>query len=114
MLGQTQREWLFNRLKTSKARWKIIGNQVIFSEFNVGWAAAANPGLGTPAQLESIFLDIWDGYPAERQKVIDFITKEKIDNVVVLTGDFHSSFAFDVAPNPSVFSVPGKKPEYDP
>jgi alkaline phosphatase D len=114
MLGQTQREWLFNRLKTSKARWKIIGNQVIFSEFNVGWAAAANPDLGTPAQLESVFLDIWDGYPAERQKVIDFITKEKIDNVVVLTGDFHSSFAFDVAPNPSVFSVPGKKPEYDP
>jgi hypothetical protein len=114
MLGQTQREWLFNRLKTSKARWKIIGNQVIFSEFNVGWAAAANPDLGTPAQLESVFLDIWDGYPAERQKVIDFITKEKIDNVVVLTGDFHSSFAFDVAPNPSVFSVPGKKPAYDP
>ena len=114
MLGQTQREWLFNRLKTSRAKWKIIGNQVIFSEFNVGWAAAANPDLGTPAQLESVFLDIWDGYPAERQRVIDFITKEKIDNVVVLTGDFHSSFAFDVAPNPSVFSVPGQKPRYDP
>ncbi len=114
MLGPTQREWLFERLKTSKAKWKIIGNQVIFSEFNVGWAAAAAPNLGTPAQLESIFLDIWDGYPAERKRVTDFITKEKIDNVVILTGDFHSSFAFDVAPDPSVFSVPGQLPNYDP
>jgi phosphodiesterase/alkaline phosphatase D-like protein len=114
LLGTTQREWLFNELKTSKARWKVIGNQVIFSEFNVGWAAAAAPNLGTPEQLESIFLDIWDGYPAERQRVIDFISGNNIDNVVILTGDFHSSFAFDVAPNPTVFSIPGKLPAYNP
>jgi phosphodiesterase/alkaline phosphatase D-like protein len=111
ILGQTQREWLFERLRTSKAKWKIIGNQVIFSEFNVGWAAS--PQLGTAQQLESVFLDIWDGYPAERQRIIDFIAENKIDNVVILTGDFHSSFAFDVAARPSAFS-PGGPPTYDP
>lgn len=110
ILGATQREWLFDKLKKSTAKWKVIGNQVIFSEFNVGWAASEQ--LGTPQQLESIFLDIWDGYPAERQKVIDFIGQNKVDNVVLLTGDFHSSFAFDVAARPSVFSPGG--PNYDP
>ncbi len=110
LLGQTQREWLFEKLKSSKAKWKIIGNQIIFSEFNVGWASS--PQLGTPQQLESIFLDIWDGYPAERQRVIDFITQNKIDNTVILTGDFHSSFAFDVAARPSAFSQGG--PNYNP
>jgi alkaline phosphatase D len=100
-------------MKNSKAKWKIIGNQIIFSEFNVGWAGALNPAFGTPEQVESTFLDIWDGYPAERDQVIDYIKNNKINNVVWLTGDFHCSFAFDVAKRPSVFS-PGNVPDYNP
>ena len=109
ILGDTQREWLFDQLKNSTAKWKIIGNQVIFSEFNIGWAAT---GTNTFQSLESSFLDIWDGYPAERQKVTDFIAQNKINNTIILTGDIHTSFAFDVAPRPSVFSPGG--PAYNP
>lgn len=113
LLGDEQRNWFLNELSNSTARWKIIGNQVIFSEFNVGWAAAADPSLGTPEQVESIFMDIWDGYPAERDRIIDHIIDEAIDDVVILTGDFHSAFAYDVAKRPSVFSS-GGVPTYNP
>lgn len=97
ILGEEQKQWFFDQMLNSTAKWKIVGQQVIFSEFNVGWAAS---GGATFQQTESIFLDIWDGYPAERQQVVDFIGGNEIDNVVLLTGDFHSSFAFDVAQPP--------------
>lgn len=108
ILGADQREWFFNQLNSSTAKWKIVGQQVIFSTFNVGWAASA---LGqTYEETESTFLDIWDGYPAERQRVIDHIVDNDIDNVVILTGDFHSSFAYDVAQPPvdiEFIDIPG-------
>ncbi|KAL6757070.1 PhoD-like phosphatase-domain-containing protein [Haematococcus lacustris] len=40
--------------------------------------------------------DGWDGYAAERERILDTIKQHAIDNVVVLTGDVHSSFAMDV------------------
>lgn len=95
MLGTTQRDWLLSSLQSSKAKWRIIGNQVIFSEFHVGWAAQATGQ--TPEQTESQFLDIWDGYPYERALIMQTIEKNRIPNCVFLTGDFHCSFAFDVA-----------------
>ncbi len=94
ILGNTQRDWFLNTLSNSSASWKIIGNQVMFAHFQVGFAAQAPQ---TPQEVESIFLDIWDGYPAERQRTITHLDTASIDNVVFVTGDFHSSFAFDIA-----------------
>lgn len=94
LLGQPQYAWFTDELFNSKATWKIVGNQVIFSEFHVGWAAQ---GGQTPIDVENIFLDIWDGYPAERSNIIQHIKSNNINNTVFLTGDFHSTFAFDVA-----------------
>jgi alkaline phosphatase D len=96
ILGKEQREWLFDALKNSTAEWKIIGQQVIFSELNVGWV-----DFRDRQRSENFFLDIWDGYPVERTKVIDFLADNKIKNTVLLTGDFHSSFAYEVADNPT-------------
>lgn len=113
MLGATQRAWFLNELQNSTAKWKVIGNQVIFSELNVGWASGFTGS--TPVQTESQFLDIWDGYPAERQTIIDTIRNQDIDNVVILTGDFHSTFAFDVCDtvtNAAAGYLP--VPNYDP
>jgi len=124
LLGAEQKAWLFNELSTSQAQWKVIGQQIIFSEFNVGWAALQDPSLSFQ-EYESIFLDIWDGYPAERAEVIGYIDTNNIDNVVILSGDFHSTFAFDVAAQPTELSfsdIPGvgtvpffnQSPSYDP
>jgi alkaline phosphatase D len=95
ILGTTQKEWLKMEMTDSSATWKIIGNQVVFSEFNIGFTAPLDPFV-TSDFLESQFLDIWDGYPAERKELVDFIGAE-VDNVVILTGDIHCSFAFEVA-----------------
>lgn len=114
LLGQTQKEWFLDKLGSSTAKWKVIGNQVIFSEFNVGWAAAALTPPQTPAQVESTFTDIWDGYPIERDNLIDFMSSNAINNVVWLTGDFHSAFAFDVAKRPSIFGFDQATPTYNP
>ncbi|WP_291720322.1 alkaline phosphatase D family protein [Bernardetia sp.] len=114
LLGQSQKEWFLDKLGNSTAKWKVIGNQVIFSEFNVGWAASALTPPQTPEQVESLFTDIWDGYPIERDNIIDFISDNSIDNVVWLTGDFHSTFAFDVAKRPSIFGFDQATPTYNP
>lgn len=112
LLGAEQKAWLFDQLANSTAQWKVIGQQIIFSEFNVGWAALIDTST-TYEILESLFLDIWDGYPAERTEVINYLTDNSIEDVVVLTGDFHSSFGFEVA-NPPVNvvfqDVPGVGP----
>ena len=75
-----QKTWFLNELSTSDAKWKIVGQQVIFAELNVGWAGAA---VGSSYEaLESLFLDIWDGYPAERQKILQLIEQSGIDHLL--------------------------------
>lgn len=88
MLGQEQLAWFQQQLSTSKARWKLIGNQVIFSYLDWGFPTFR------------INLDAWDGYPVEQQKVSDFIKSNAINNLIFLTGDTHSSWAFEVTNNP--------------
>ncbi len=87
MLGEEQVLWLKEQLSTSQSQWKIIGNQVIFSYLNWGY----EPNF-------TINLDSWDGYPVEQQEIADFI--RDIDNVIFITGDTHSSWAFEVTTDP--------------
>ena len=107
MLGDTQERWLKANLETSAATWKVIGNQVMFSEFNIGFAADNDPLISSDT-LESLFLDIWDGYPAERTSLMNFIASKPIDNAVILTGDIHASFALEVVDSPT------DNPNYNP
>lgn len=90
MLGQEQFAWFQNKLNSSKATWKVIGNQVLFSDLD---RSAATPK--SPRNMDS-----WDGYPAEKQKIADNIRKNKLRNIVFLTGDTHSSWAFEVIADP--------------
>lgn len=89
ILGKTQLGWLEQQLTNSTAQWKLIGNQVIFSYLNWGYPTF------------NINLDAWDGYPAEQQKVADFIRSNDLKNIVFLTGDTHSAWAFEVSNQPS-------------
>jgi alkaline phosphatase D len=121
MLGEDQLQWFVRRVKNSTAKWKIIGNQVMFSPFNVGFAASDPTNLDSITLVESIFVDIWDGYPKERRLLLNRLANNpQIDNVVILTGDFHCSFAFDVPkkpvnyPNPLAFNLPTPTSAYDP
>ena len=95
MLGFDQEEWLFDRLRSSTAQWKVIGQQVIFGWWKLGGAPNSEGG-GTIANP-----DQWDGYQPCRQRVWDTIRDGGVENVVVLTGDVHSSWAMDLPDDPN-------------
>lgn len=86
MLGAKQLDWFKKELSNSKATWKVIGNQVIFSPVDI-----SGLGWGSPVNL-----DAWDGYPYERSQISQFLEKNKIQNVIITAGDTHSSWAFEV------------------
>lgn len=98
LLGDAQEKWLFERLKTAQhegVAWKLIGQQVLLSTFR-----GRN---GAPLEL-----DKWDGYPAARERLLGTIARKKVKDVIVLTGDIHSSFAFEVRRDP--FASPRPTP----
>jgi alkaline phosphatase D len=90
MMDAAQESWFFETLRGSQRAnipWRLVGQQVMFSKL-------VPPGR--PIQ----FTDIWDGYAAARERVLDFLQREQIRNVAIMTGDLHSSWAIDVARNP--------------
>ena len=89
LLGAAQERWLFDQLQSSSragGRWRIIGQQLMFSRL-------ALPGRPV------VLADEWDGYQAARERVVDFIEKERIRDVAILSGDVHSSWGFNVPRN---------------
>jgi alkaline phosphatase D len=90
MLGSVQEEWLFENLRDSTAAgkpWQLLGQQVMFAPQAPAGAAAANS-------------DTWDGYRAARNRVFDGAARARVKHLVVLTGDVHSSWAYDLADDP--------------
>ena len=90
MLGEEQLRWFESRLKNTPATWKVVGNQVMFSDL---YRASVSPG--NPRNMDS-----WDGYPMEKSRVANAITRHDVKNVIFLTGDTHSSWAFEVVADP--------------
>ena len=116
MMGPAQEAWLATELGASvKAgrTWQILGNEVIMARVNV---ASFKAGMGEAAlsaalanlppeatkridRLEAIAalglpygLDMWDGYPVDRQRLFGLIRRAKA-NVVVVSGDSHAFWA---------------------
>lgn len=96
LLGDEQAAWMENELKTSTARWKLVGQQVM----------VGNLILDKGKQLAN--LDQWHGYPESRTRLLSFFRDSGVKDVIVLTGDIHSSWA-----NELVFD-PNDVQEYDP
>uniref|UniRef100_A0A0W0FWN5 PhoD-like phosphatase metallophosphatase domain-containing protein n=1 Tax=Moniliophthora roreri TaxID=221103 RepID=A0A0W0FWN5_MONRR len=52
-------------------------------------------------------LDAWDGYKANRNRILDHLYKNQIDNTVILAGDSHANWVSDLAyPNDTTLFVP--------
>jgi alkaline phosphatase D len=87
LLGEEQEAHFLGALSKAEHRgtpWKIVGQQVIVSPLTDG-TGGFNP-------------DTWDGYRESRRRVLDHLADESIEGVVFLTGDYHSSWAFEVPP----------------
>jgi alkaline phosphatase D len=102
ILGTEQKAWFFDKLLNSDAKWKVVGNQVVFSKFSMGWLTILSP-TQTFYGYENLFLDNWKGFPAEQQQVLDYIEENEIDNIVIVSGDIHNAFAQDVPNTPNEF-----------
>jgi alkaline phosphatase D len=46
--------------------------------------------------IEGFWTDDWDGYPANRTRLLQHIADSKVSNPVVVGGDIHSFFANDL------------------
>ncbi|MGP4114919.1 alkaline phosphatase D family protein [Streptomyces sp. 4N509B] len=86
MLGAAQERWLHDGLRSSRARWNLLLQQV-----------------GMVRVTESR-IDQWDGYPAARQRLLDVLGEPGVAPSVVFTGDCHRSIAGDLLAD---FSDPG-------
>ncbi|KKB36654.1 alkaline phosphatase D family protein [Bacillus thermotolerans] len=85
LLGEEQEKWLLDHMEKSTSKWNVLAQQVFFTERNFG--TAASPVYS---------MDSWDGYPAARQRITDFATDKDMDNMIVLTGDVHASWAANI------------------
>jgi hypothetical protein len=73
MLGREQLEWLFNGLLESTATTKFVVNNVPMSFVGI------------------LPYDRWDGYDDERREILEFISGNSIQGIVILTTDIHAN-----------------------
>jgi alkaline phosphatase D len=98
ILGPVQESWLYENLRDSRAAgkpWQVLGQQVMFAPQVPAGAAAVAP-------------DSWDGYRAARTRIFEMAAGADVKHLVVLTGDVHSAWGYDLARDPF------DKAKYDP
>ncbi|NCP19660.1 MAG: alkaline phosphatase D family protein [Erythrobacter sp.] len=113
MMGAAQEAWLADGLKASTrggTRWQVLVQQVLMGNLNTPTALAGALPADTPAALRQRLMagamaselgipfnmDAWDGYPAARRRVFEAALAADA-NLVVLAGDTHNGWAFDLA-----------------
>jgi len=101
MIGNSQYDWLTQNLATSTAKWKLLPMQNLMA----GWSIQNLPafiGLGQNGVLDPTN---WDGYDNDRDRLLNFISSNNIDNVIALSGDSHVSIVADLSTDPQNSSV---------
>ncbi len=91
-----QLAWLKDTVARSGRRWHLVGNQVMLTP--VRWPGAA---LGVPGGVTLLNSDQWDGYQADQHDLLTHSAAQPParGDVVVLTGDIHSSWAAELPVN---------------
>ena len=99
MLGTEEQDWLAARLRTSTARWKMVGQGVMLAQLKIEPKSNADGGG------RFLNADQWDGYQPARDRLFQALkgsaSTPAVGNVVVLTGDAHSAWACDLTEDPN-------------
>jgi alkaline phosphatase D len=88
MLGDVQEKWLERSLDRSRGRWNVIAQQTLMAQLD------RKPGPG-----QQFWTDGWDGYPAARRRLLDYLGARKPTNPVVIGGDVHMFWVTDLKPD---------------
>jgi len=97
LLGERQRDWLFDGLDRSPAKWNVLAQQVMMTRVDF-----------RPGPEVAVSMDKWPGYEFERRRVLRQLRDRRIANPVVITGDVHCNWAnellvdFDNPADPAV------------
>lgn len=91
LLGDAQERWLQRGLRTSKATWNVLAQQVMLTKWDGGVLTGFQSPLFNP--------DAWDGYQVARDRLLGFMAQAAVANPIVLTGDIHSSWVADLKRN---------------
>lgn len=81
MLGTMQERWLQKALIGSPGTWNLIGQQTLFGSRLFGKGPA-----------NTVWNDVWDGYPAARKRVTRLLERMPTLNNVILGGDVHENW----------------------
>ncbi|MET9116456.1 alkaline phosphatase D family protein [Streptomyces longwoodensis] len=95
LTGATQERWLIDGWRRSRALWNVVPQQVTFSR-----------RYNTTATPSKVSMDSWDGYPASRERILAGAEAAGVENLMVLTGDVHVHYAFDIKRD---FADPGSR-----
>ena len=87
MTGPAQERWLLDGLDASTTRWNVIAQQVMMGELDHRIYYDGN---------EVFWQDAWDAYPAARARILQHVASRGVQNPVVITGDWHSTFVNDL------------------
>ena len=85
MMGFAQESWLGSALAHTKAQWNVIAQDVLMAQYKE-----------IQNGVEGFWTDDWDGYPANRTRLLKRIADTRVSNPVVIGGDVHSFFANDL------------------
>ncbi|MFE7426960.1 MULTISPECIES: alkaline phosphatase D family protein [unclassified Streptomyces] len=85
MTGATQERWLLDGWRASKATWNVLPQQVVMARRK-----------DVPTDAFKLSMDAWDGYPASRARILNGAEAARIENLMVLTGDVHVNYGFDL------------------
>jgi len=85
LLGKQQEAWLYDALRRERAHWTTIAQQMLFAKLDLS--------AGEP---EAVWSDFWDGYSANRERLVRALATPAVRNAVVLGGDIHSCWVSDI------------------
>jgi alkaline phosphatase D len=109
MLGSEQESWLHHALSQDKALWSVLGvgtnmGYTITPDSALDWFPPDAPdstknyarqGIAAAKAGLPYNLDNWGGYPAARSRLLEAAQGADV-NLVVVTGDSHNGWAFDL------------------
>ncbi len=108
LLGENQMDWLLRELQVSTADWKFIVSTVPFNRglrgvidlsVSLQDSMIVLPGQGAQSLLNVALglSDKWVGFPADQDRLAQFLRERQIKNVIVLSGDTHTAAIDDGA-----------------
>ena len=112
LLGAKQEGWLAGALKASVRAgkpWQVLAQEVVMGQLEMGDKVLAAMPAAAPGWLKQTLgadvaaghvglpynMDAWDGYPAARNRLFEAALAADA-NLVVLSGDSHNAWAFDL------------------